>query len=264
MKVGLRLAEIELNNYSYSYTTNSTVLIDELDKFLDELKKQRYGLNLVHSLNTDFHPANSIVDDLIKYGRENVKETQWTTTTMLYSIHLKVVHSAIRENELLKIAVRSKGVLSNTTVTDELAYLERNRNDITAKFVESLRNTKSKLKNEDAKELLNLTPPNNDKIVRMKNFLQAFYEKEETLSDEDTCSRKCEHYTSIGHHRNGCFGTAKDCTYHRLVDYYFRKLILRVTYQTPQVDQIYTNYEEIKQNSYDMHVDPNQVNQQTL
>lgn len=256
----IKAAESQLHVIISAYTTNNESLLRELDAFISKAKGDNNGIKLVNCLDIEFIPFNSLVDDLIKHVRENIKDTRWSTTTMMFNIYLKVTSYVFRENEILQFAVRLKGNVSQTNVTEDLIYLRNNRNNTIEKFLESVRKVGHKLNANDSVQVLNLKTLSDDKIVRMKNFLQLFYEKEEVLSNEGTCTRTCGDYSNIAHHRNGCFGTARDCEY--VTGWYYKIL----TYKKPQVDRIYTKIDEIHKRYAEstIEIGPNQVRRSHL
>lgn len=161
---------------------------------------------------------------------------------MMYNVYLSVASYVFRENELLQVAIKLKGKVSETNVDEDLRYLSNNRNNAMATFRQSVRNVEHKLSDNDSVQLLNLEISSADKIVRMTNFLQIYHERENVISNEDTCTRTCEDYSNIGIHINGCYGTARDCKYFYLGSF--------LTYQNPQVDRIYTKMERTVMNLY--------------
>lgn len=232
----IKSAENELHLIISSYTTNNETLLDNLDAFIAKARADRNGFELVSCLDTTLIAASPLVDDLIKHGREYIEETRWSTTALMYNIYLIVTMYMYRENGLLETAVRLKGNVSRTNVTEDLNYCENRLKTTKANLFQSMRNVGHNLNVNDSVQLLNLKILSDDKIVRMKNFLQLFYDREQVLANANTCTGTCEDYSNVGHHRNGCFGTARDCKY---VDTHVQAKVL--TYQKPQVDRIYTN-----------------------
>lgn len=233
--------------------TNNASLLRTLDSFISRAIGDNYGYKLVSSLDIELGAAESVVDDLIKHGRENIEETQWSTTTMMYNIYLAVSSYVDRENGFLQAAVRLKGNVSQTNVTEDLIYLENNMNITRVELLQSIRNVVHKINVNDSVQQLNLEILSDEKIVRMTNFLQLFYEKEEVLSIDGTCTKTCGDYSYVLHHRNGCFGSARDC------EHVNTWLLKRLTYQHPHVDRIYTNIDEIVRGNRNKEIGRSQV-----
>lgn len=55
---------------------------------------------------------------------------------------------------------------------------------------------------------------NNVKAVRLINVLQYFWESEEKLSPEGSCTSDCETYQNMKYDGgDGCFGSVRDCQF---------------------------------------------------
>lgn len=248
--IDLRSAENQLNQIVASYATNHTALIGALDHFISKYKTEHYGFKLVSYLDADFQAANSIVDDLIEHERTNSGETRWSTTAMIFNTYLKVLSNVVRENLILKTAIKLKGNLTATKQNEPLMYLKATLNDTMAMFVESIRNTGHKLNSDDTAQHFDLKHLKDDEVVRIKNFIQLYFEPERNVSHDTTCTRTCEEYRNVERHHRGCYGTLMKCEN-------LRRDAILLTMQTPQIDRIYA---DIRLVDGDAEVGPNQVN----
>lgn len=226
----------DYENIIQAYSSNSSILLYQLDKYIEHFRQKRSDVKIVSTLDSGAGITSSIVDDLISIHRTASPGS--STMKSVYDIYIITFMKILKSNIIQESVVNLKTAITGEYYEEDRRYNYYRKNEMLEKFFASFEKAFKKLNINDIDGSIDLTTENGDSNpVRMINVLQYFWENEDKLSIIDTCSDDCEHFQDRKYTGGGCYGSVKKCKFAVSVHYTGRYLR-----QNPQVDRIYLGY----------------------
>lgn len=206
-------AEHQFYNILSSYATNETALLENLVKFLKKQEKAYHEFNLVDYLSLKIIGLSSPVDELINFGRNAEQGSfipQSSTTKLIFDFHISLLTKVLRSFTIQELALELKFKLSGTHFNEDVSFLTNRKVETSEIFSRSLKASLVKMKDDDSKGYIDLRIGNIRGIVKFKNVLQTFFEKEDELSPKSL--KKCVSFERVSFDGDKCKGEVRGCT----------------------------------------------------
>jgi hypothetical protein len=239
LEIELQAEADQLNTLIVGYDKNPETLADELDNYIKNYENNKIAAKLIASLDKDTPASKSFVDAILNLGRDFQSEAQTSTINLIFHVYIEILQLVMKEHEVLKLAMQTKSILTNTSLELTEKYLNTRWDTLNDGFKNSIAGTMQKIKLNDFEVLKDGKVPDN-KVVKFKNVIQTFWETMTNLGDVscDADRYSCTDFDKIQYYSRGCSGEARGCK-----NLWANHNCLRLTFQDPRVDKMYTDWE---------------------
>jgi len=237
----LKASKLRFELIISSFSSNSTLLVVELDKFIDNHQNMAPDVKLVNSLDSGAGIFTSLVEDLITFSRShnemNFDASGSSTMTTVFDIYITTLIAVLKSNAIQEFAVNLKTAITGNNYELNRLFNHNHKNEVLKALFSSLHKKLALFNDRDTIGFIDLTNSENSDQVQMKNVLQFFWSNEHILYDE--CNVKCKSEASSVINKVGCSGRILNC-----IPYsnYFTNQHVSQSLQIPQVDRIYNGY----------------------
>jgi hypothetical protein len=235
--------ESDIKIYHITFNdTSSPKLIGLLTKLIEQKFIER---EIVDYFDISLGTTQSIVNEIIAYGQlrkdDYLTAVASSTAKIVQDFYFIVLKYILKSFAVRELAIDMKyfNTPNNENKTYDFSIVSEKKKEVLELFKESLGNASLLLRDDDLKAFVSLSRTGNDTSVRFKSVFQTFIATEESLSDNEACSKTCQDYTKVRFSSRGCYGQARDCW----SDYNGNNLMsAKLRLQVPFKDRIYYEF----------------------
>jgi len=237
----LKASKLRFELIISSFSSNSTLLVVELDKFIDNHQNMASDIKLVNSLDSGAGIFTTLVEDMITFSRShneiNFDSSGSSTMATVFDIYICTLIAVLKSNAIQEIAVNLKTAITGDNYELNRLFNHNHKNEILKALFSSLHKKLTMFNDHDMIGFIDLKNNGNINQVRMKNVLQFFWSNEQILYDE--CNVKCKSEMISTIKLDGCSGHIANCIPYSNI---FSNQYVAESLQLPQVDRIYNGY----------------------
>jgi hypothetical protein len=219
ISINLAAAEHFLTTLINSHNRQSAAFIARLDQFIEQQEREANEFKLVALFDGGVSHSQSIVDEIIQFGRQQSRTHTATlrtsTAKMIYDFYADVLTKILRSYNYRELAINLKYETFRHSV-NSINFLMEDKRVVLEMLEESFKQASRRFTDDDFKAFLNLRENGEHRMVKFKNVFQTYMEAEPLLETafigSNTCSLNCHRFQRVRlNSTNGCRGTARNC-----------------------------------------------------